>query len=140
MTIEADPWSETEINHLPYGFTLNNILTNTEVELFIVYSALWNEKAVVRDTPRGPWAFIHPDQSTVEVTNDDWKQAHPEYSHVLIEDNNQTTLAGTYNGKTVCWSRSKNSFIYRNYHRVNFTDKEEKQVSSLLDASIQSIE
>jgi hypothetical protein len=51
MTIEADPWSETEINHLPYGFTLNNILTDTEVECFIVYSALWNEKAVVRDTP-----------------------------------------------------------------------------------------
>jgi hypothetical protein len=139
MTIEADPWSEEEIKHLPYGFTPNNILTDTKVESFLVYSALWNEKAVVRDTPRGPWAFIHSDQSTHKVTDDDWEKAHPGYSHVLIQDNNQTTLTGTYNGKAVRWSRSKNSFIYGNYHRISFTDEEEKQVSSLLDASIQSI-
>jgi hypothetical protein len=140
MTIEADPWSEDKTKNLYYGFIPNNILTDPDNNDLLVYSALWNNRAVVGDTTRGPWAYINPDQSTTNVTDDDWEKAHPGFLHVTVTENNQTALAGTYNRKAVRWSRLKNSFIYGNYHHVNFTDEEEHQVSSLLDASIQSIE
>jgi hypothetical protein len=115
MTIEADPWSESEIANLHYGFTPNNILTDPDNDTFLVYSALWNGRAIVGDTTRGPWAFINEDQSTHKVTNDDWEKAHPGYSHVTVTVNDQTTLAGTYNGRDIHWSRTKESFIYGNY-------------------------
>jgi hypothetical protein len=140
MTIESDSWSPEEEANLHFGFTPNRILTDPDNDDFLVYSALWNGEPLVEETTRGPWAFLKPDQSTTAVTDDDWEKAHPGFSHVTVTENTQTRLEGTYKGKTVRWSRSKNSFIYGNYHRVSFTDEEEEQVSSLLDASIQSIE
>src|SRR6202789_2391775 len=139
MTLVSETWSDEEAAFLHYSFTPNRILTDPDRDEFLVFSALWNGQALVGDSARGPWSFLNPDESTVPVTNDDWEKAHPGFSHVLITENNTTRLEGTYKGKTVRWSRSKNSFIYGNFHRVTFTDEEE-EVSSLLDASIQSIE
>src|ERR1700677_500428 len=139
MTIVSDPWSDEEAAYLHYGFTPNRILTDPELDNFLVFSALWNEQALVGDSARGPWNFLNPDESTVPVTDDDWEKGHPGFSHITVTENSTTRLEGTYKGKTVRWSRSKNSFIYGNFHRVTFTDEEE-EVSSLLDASIQSIE
>src|ERR1700679_3021278 len=139
MTIESDPWSEEETANLYYSFSPNQILTDPDNDNFLVYSALWNEQPLVGETTRGLWAFLKPNQSTVPVTNNDWEKTHPGFSHISVTENSQTRLEGTYKGKTVRWSRSKNSFIYGNFHRVTFTDEEE-EVFSLLDASIQSIE
>jgi hypothetical protein len=140
MTIESDPWSPEEEANLLYGFTPNRVLTDPDLDEFLVYSALWNGEPLVGESTRGPWAFLKPDQSTTPVTDDDWEKKHPGFSHITVTENNQTRLEGTYKEKTVRWSRSKNSFIYGNYHHVTFTDEEEEQVSSLLDANIQSIE
>src|SRR6202789_3021642 len=139
MTLVSETWSDEEAAFLHYGFTPNRILTDPDRDEFLIFSALWNGQALVGDSARGPWFFLEPDESTITVTDDDWEKAHPGFSHILITENNTTRLEGTYKGKTVRWSRSKNSFIYGNFHRVTFTDKEE-EVSSLLDASIQSIE
>src|SRR6202789_673392 len=139
MTLVSDPWTDEEAANLHYGFTPNRILTDPDLDDFLVYSALWNEQPLVGDSTRGPWAFLKPDQSTVPVTDDDWEKAHPGFSHITVTENTTTRLEGTYKGKTVRWSQSKNSFIYGNFHRVTFTDEEE-EVSFLLDASIQSIE
>src|SRR6202789_993161 len=139
MTLVSDPWTDEEAANLHYGFTPNRILTDPNLDDFLVYSTFWNEQPLVGDSTCGPWAFLHPDQSTVPVTNDDWEKAHPGFSHITVTENSTPRLEGTYKGKTVRWSRSKNSFIYGNFHCVTFTDEEE-EVSSLLDASIQPIE
>jgi hypothetical protein len=143
MSIEQDPWSEIESANLFYGFTANNILTKTDDNNFLLYSAIWQGKPVVGETTFGPWEFLHDDQSRERVTEQHWDEVHPGFSRVDVTTNTPHELSGTYNGKEVRWSRSKNSFIYRNNHRVDFSkhdDSDEEQVSSLLEASLQSVE
>jgi hypothetical protein len=143
MSIEQDPWSEIESANLFYGFTANNILTKTDDNNFLLYSAIWQGKPVVGETTFGPWEFLHDNQSRERVTEQHWDEVHPGFSRVDVTTNTPHELSGTYNGKEVRWSRSKNSFIYRNNHRVDFSkhdDSDEEQVSSLLEASLQSVE
>jgi hypothetical protein len=143
MSIEQDPWSDIEAANLLYGFTPNNILTKPDDDTFLLYTAIWQDRSVIAQTSLGPWQFLHDDESATAVTEQDWENVHLGYSRIYITTNNRQELVGTYNEKDVRWSKSKNSFIYRNNHRVDFSktnDSDEEQVSSLLEASLQSVE
>lgn len=125
---------------LPFDYTDAYYQNVTHLgETFRTYRAIWGPFRVWTDyAPNRTWRIYKPDESEIRETH--WEQAYPGIQHIDNSEIRSNQLVGSFQGRDVCWSKSRRQWIYLNNRAVDFLQAEEEQVSRSLDTAQRSIE
>ena len=122
--------TEEELTNLPYNFT--DLVIYEEGNQRVAYT-VWNDRDVTK-LHQKPWQFEH---SSEVITRDDWEQFYPGHSRVHVT--NHRSLEGTFDNKYVRWSKSQNSWVYRNNRPVHFPPPEPSDSESGDEGAVTAI-
>ena len=122
--------NQKEAADCPYLFEDLEAVFYKEDPNDVTYYAKWHGQDVWSRNIKGPWSY---ETSNQKIMIDDWHLYYPGYRHLRLRDpdpvylgqtilnkEGQRRLAGKYNGKSVLWSPTKNTFVYTNNLTVTF--------------------
>ena len=122
--------NQKEAADCPYLFEDLEAVFYKEDPNDITYYAKWHGQDVWSRNIKGPWSY---ETSNQKIMIDDWHLYYPGYRHLRLRDpdpvylgqtilnkEGQRRLAGKYNGKSMLWSPTKNTFVYTNNLTVTF--------------------
>ena len=100
-----------------------------------VYYAEVKGKPLTTSRLEDPWSFSDTGEP---ITVEEFLDLLP--GSRLLDNFNPIKCTGTFRGKNVRWSRSKDKFVYKNNHPVDFSiTQEEEEVSQVLESATEAV-
>src|SRR5712672_1996601 len=130
MNPDDRPLTKEETDLLPFNF-LNAYYAAPDSTNTSYYFARWHGRLTYSiDLNRG-WCY---EDNDTDVTLDHWEDHYPGFQY-LNDRRVAPYLRSTHNGRSVHWSRSQNHWEYLNHRPIDFSHKEEEQVTELLQSA-----